>query len=323
MPSAIVMEAPGSAEVLKWISVPDVAPGPGELKIRHTAVSVSYADLLHRSGQVALPLPAILGLGGVGVVEQVGENTAEFAVGDRVAYAMALGSYCQVRTLASALAVKLPDDVSDRSAAALFGRGLTARYLVRDVLPLRAGDPILVYAAAGGVGSLVCQWAAALGATVIGVVSTRRKTDYARQCGCTHVIVASEENVVARVVELTAGAKVAVVYDSIGKDTFLESLDCLRPRGLLVNYGRASGPVENFPLQLLGSKGSLMVTQTGLHSFIPTREALLAASADLFEAMRSGIVSRDVGKEFPLSEASTAHRLMEERRTTGSIILIA
>lgn len=321
MPYAMQITRAGPPDVLQRVEIAIGEPGPGQIRIAQTMVGMNFADLLHRSGDTPLPLPAVPGLDGVGHIIAVGEGVADLSLGDRVVYTMQLGAYAQERLLPAVHAVKVPEGISNETAAALFSKGLTARYLIKEAYRVTAEDTILVHAAAGGVGSLLARWANALGATVIGTVSSDAKAAFARESGCHHVIVTASENFVERVSDITAGAKLPVVYDSIGRDTFDGSLDCLRPRGRLVSYGRASGPVENVSLDMLGRRGSLMVTQTGLLTFIAGRERLLTAAGDLFDAILSGILATGPIETFPLAAVPDVHRMMESRQLTGSVAL--
>jgi len=321
MPHAIQVQRPGGPEELVWGEVAVGDPGPGQVRLRQTAAGLNFIDVYHRSGQYPQPTPFIPGVEGAGVVERVGPGIDTLKPGDRVAYAGPIGGYAEQRLIAAERLVKLPDDISDEHAAAMMLQGLTADMLIRSVWPLQAGDTILIHAAAGGVGLIVCQWASALGATVIGTVSSDEKAELARANGCDHPIVYSRQDFVAEVDRLTGGKKLPVVFDSIGRETFLRSLDCLQKRGLMVSFGQASGPVEPFAPRLLAQKGSLFLTRPTLFDYIATRDELERSAASLFEAVRSGKVKVDIGQRFPLSQAAEAHRALEGRKTTGSTVL--
>lgn len=324
MAHAIRVHEHGGPEVLRWEAVQVGAPGPGELRVRHGAVGLNYIDVYHRTGLYPVPeLPFTPGLEAAGVVEAVGSGVTGFVAGDRVAYCSGpLGACCEVRVMPAERAVKLPADIDERTAAALMLKGLTAWYLLRRTWRVQRGDPILVHAAAGGVGLITCQWAKHLGATVIGTVSSDEKAALALAHGCDHPIVYTREDFVERVRELTGGAGVAVVYDSVGRDTFLRSLECLRPLGMLVSFGQSSGPVEPLDVGLLAAKGSLFLTRPSLFAYTARREDLDAGAAELFEVVRSGAVRVEINQSFPLAEAAAAHRALEARRTTGSTLLL-
>lgn len=322
MTHAIRIHQTGSPEVLRWEEVEVAAPGPGEVRLRHTTIGLNFIDTYHRSGLYPLPLPAIPGSEGAGVVEEVGAGVSEVKPGDRVAYAGPVGAYAEERLVAAHRLVPLPDDVDDRVAAAAMLKGMTARYLLRLTHRVEAGETILLHSAAGGVGLIAAQWAKSLGATVIGTVSTDHKAALAREAGCDHVVVTSRESFVARVKEITAGAGVRVVYDAVGKDTFEGSLDCLAPLGLMVSYGNASGPVPPVSPLLLAQKGSLFLTRPTLMAYTARREDLLETAADLFAVIRSGAVKVRIDATFPLREAAAAHVALEGRKTTGSTVLI-
>lgn len=321
MPHAIQVHRPGGPEELVWEEVAVGNPGPGQVRLRQTAVGLNYIDVYHRSGQYPQPAPFIPGVEGAGIVESVGAGVETVKLGDRVAYAGPIGGYAEERLIAADRLVALPDDISDEQAAAMVLQGMTADMLIRSVWPLQADDTILIHAAAGGVGLILCQWASALGATVIGTVSSDEKAELASANGCHHPIVYSRQDFVVEVDRLTGGKKLPVVFDSIGRETFLRSLDCLQKRGLMVSFGQASGPVEPFAPRLLAQKGSLFLTRPTLFDYIATREELERSAASLFEAVRSGKVKVDIGKRFPLSQAAEAHRALEGRKTTGSTIL--
>ena len=322
MSKAVRVHAYGGAEALSWDDVPTPSPAAQEILIRQEAIGLNFIDIYYRTGLYKLPtLPAVIGMEAAGVVEAVGADVTTLAVGDRVAYPTQLGAYARYRTLAADLVVRLPDAIDTRTAAAMMLRGLTAQALLRQVHVLTAGETILVHAAAGGVGLLLCQWAAHLGATVIGVVSTPQKAELASRHGATHTIVGLDD-LPQKVRRLPGGAMVPVVYDGVGRDSFLPSLDCLAPRGLMVSYGNASGEVSGVSLSMLAARGSLYVTRPKLTSFIGRREQLEQASAELFDVVTQGAMRIEIGRSFPLSQAANAHRALESRQTTGSTILI-
>ena len=321
MPHAIRIHQTGGPEVLKWEEIEVGSPGPGQVRLRQTVVGLNYIDVYHRTGLYPVPLPAILGTEGAGAVEAVGEGVTHLKAGDRVAYASVIGSYAEARLIAADRLVKLPANIEDRTAAAMMLQGMTARYLIRDIYKVGPGDTILIHAAAGGVGLIVCQWASALGATVIGTVSSDEKAALAKANGCHHTIVYTREDFQARVLEITGGKKLPVVYDSVGKDTFMKSLDCLQPRGLMVLFGSSSGAVPPFDLTLLSQKGSLLVTRPTLATFIATKSLLDENSADLFDAVGSGKVKININQSYPLKDTAQAHRDLEARKTTGSTVL--
>ncbi|MBL8520758.1 MAG: quinone oxidoreductase [Betaproteobacteria bacterium] len=323
MTHAIRIHEHGGPEVMKWESVEVGAPGPGELRIRHTAVGLNYIDTYHRSGLYKIPLPSVIGREGAGVVEAVGAGVSEFAVGDRIAYASApIGAYAEARLLPAERVVKIPPGVSDAQAASMMLKGMTAQYLLRRTYPVRAGDTILFHAAAGGVGLILCQWARHLGATVIGTAGGAEKMALATAHGCNHVIDYRREDFVARVAEITGGKKCAVVYDGVGKDTFLKSLDCARPRGMVALFGNASGKVEPLDLALLAAKGSLFVTRPTLDTHVASRADLVETANDLFGVVASGAVKIEVNQTYALKDAAQAHRDLEARKTTGSTVLL-
>lgn len=323
MSKAIRIHAHGGPEVMRWEDVPTPEPGPGEALIHHTAVGLNYIDVYFRNGLYKIPsLPAILGMEAAGVVRAVGPGVTAVAEGDRVAYATApIGAYATDRVIAADRLVKLPDGIDDRTAAAMMLQGMTAQYLIRRTYPVKAGDTVVVHAAAGGVGLILCQWAKHLGATVIGVVSTQEKAELARAHGAEHTVV-GHQTLPAEVKRLTGGAMVPVVYDSVGKDTFSTSLDCLAPLGLMVSFGNSSGPVPPVDLGQLSAKGSLFVTRPTLATYTAKREDLERAAADLSEVVRSGAVKIRVNQTFPLQDAAEAHRALEARQTTGSTVLL-
>jgi NADPH2:quinone reductase len=289
--------------------------------LRQHAAGLNFIDVYHRTGLYPQPLPFTPGVEGAGVVESVGEGVEHVKAGDRVAYAGPIGGYTEVRLIDADRLVKLPDDFGFDLAAAMMLQGMTARMLLRSVYPVAAGDMILVHAAAGGVGLILCQWAAALGAVVIGTVSTDDKAELARAHGCQHPIVYTRQDFVAEVERITSGAKLPVVYDSVGRETFLRSLDCLRPRGLMVSFGQSSGAIEPFSPSLLQQKGSLFLTRPTLFHYIASRAELEASAAELFEVVGSGAVRIEVKQRFPLEQAADAHRALEARATSGSTVL--
>ena len=322
MNMAIRIHRIGGPEVLCWEALPVGEPAPGEARVRHVAVGLNYIDTYHRSGLYPLPLPAVLGMEGAGVVEAIGVGVTDLAVGDRVAYAGGpLGAYAQARCLPADRLLKLPESIDFNTAAAMMLQGLTAAYLLRHTYRVEAGDAVLIHAAAGGVGLIACQWAKALGATVIGTVSTEAKAELARQNGCDHIIFYTREDVAKRVRDLTNGEGVAVVYDGVGKDTFAGSLDSLRPRGLLASFGNASGAVPPFDPLLLTQKGSLYITRPTLLHYTTKRAELSALGDELFAVVRNGQVKIAVNQSYALADAASAHRDLEARKTTGSTIL--
>ena len=322
MSKAIRIHEHGGPETLRWDEVETGAPDTGQVLIRQTAAGLNFIDVYHRVGLYPVAsLPAIIGNEVAGVVEVVGDGVTSVQVGDRVAYCMSFGSYTERRVVDADRLVKLPDGITDYEAAAMMLKGCTVQYLVKTIYPITSGDTILLHAAAGGVGLIACQWAKHLGATVIGTVGSDEKAELARAHGCDHTIVYTRENIVERVKELTDGAGVPVVYDSVGKDTFIASLDCLQPRGLMVSYGNASGPVDPFSPGLLAVRGSLFLTRPTLASYIGTRDELDASAADLFGVVESGAVKIAVSQTFPLEDAAQAHRALEARETTGSTVL--
>ena len=321
MPNAIQIHATGGPEVLQWEPVAVGVPGPGEVRLRQHAVGLNFIDVYHRTGLYPQPLPFTPGVEGAGLVESVGDGVEHLKAGDRVAYAGPIGGYAEVRLIDADRLVKLPDDFGFDLAAAMMLQGMTARMLLRSVYPVAAGDMILVHAAAGGVGLILCQWAAALGAFVIGTVSTDDKAELARAHGCQHPIVYTRQDFVAEVEQITSGAKLPVVYDSVGSDTFLRSLDCLRPRGLMVSFGQSSGPIAPFSPGLLQQKGSLFLTRPTLFHYIASRAELEASATELFEIVASGEVRIEVKQRFALEQAAEAHRALEARATTGSTVL--
>jgi NADPH2:quinone reductase len=321
MTHAIRVHAPGGPEALRWEQVEVGEPGPGEARIRQVAAGLNYIDVYHRTGLYPLPLPFTPGVEGAGIVQSVGADVENVKAGDRVAYAGPTGGYAEERLIAADRLVKLPDDLSFEHGAAMMLQGMTARMLLRAVYRVQAGDTILVHAAAGGVGLIMCQWAAALGATVIGTVGSEEKAELARAHGCAHPILYRQQDFAQEVISITGGAKLPVVYDSVGRDTFMKWLDCLRLRSLMVNFGNASGPVEPFAPNLLAQKGSLFLTRPTLFHYIAAREDLEQSAAELFDVVSSGKVRIEVKQRFPLSHAADAHRALEARQTTGSTVL--
>ncbi|WP_153145085.1 quinone oxidoreductase [Dechloromonas sp. H13] len=323
MPHAIRIHRTGGPEVLSWEEVEVPAAAAGEATVRHHAVGLNFIDTYHRTGLYPLPLPSGIGLEGAGVVEAVGAGVSEVKVGDRVAYAGGpVGAYAEVRNIPAHRLLKLPDPIGFDTAAAMMLQGLTAAYLLRRTYRVQPGDAVLIHAAAGGVGLIACQWAKALGATVIGTVGSPAKAALAKAHGCDHVINYSTENFTQRVREITGGEGVPVVYDGVGKDTFMGSLDSLCPLGMLVTYGNASGPVPPFDLLLLSQKGSLFVTRPTIVHYTAKRADLEALGAELFDVVASGKVRIEVNQTYALQDAAQAHRDLEARKTTGSTILL-
>jgi NADPH2:quinone reductase len=323
MAQAIRFHTTGGPEVLTLDTIEVPPPGPGEVRVRHTAIGVNFIDTYHRSGLYPLPLPSGCGGEAAGTVEAVGANVSEFKPGERVGYCTAgSGSYSTERNVPAERLIKLPDGIDDRAAASLMLKGLTVQYLFRQTRPLQGGETILFHAAAGGVGLIACQWARALGVTMIGTAGSDEKAALARDHGCTHTIVYTRENFVERVKAITGGKGVPVVYDSVGKDTFPASLDCLQPRGMFVSFGNSSGPVAAFNLALLMQKGALYATRPTLFAYASTPQALRAMARELFDLVLQGRIKPDIGKTFPLRDAAEAHRAIESRATTGATILL-
>jgi NADPH2:quinone reductase len=323
MPFAIRIHQAGGPEVMQLEDVEVGDPAPGEARVRHEAVGLNYIDVYHRTGLYPLSLPTGLGLEGAGVVEAVGEGVTEVAVGDRVAYAGGpLGAYCQVRCLPAHRLLKMPDSLDCKTGAAMMLQGLTSAYLLRRTYRVQAGDAVLIHAAAGGVGLIACQWAKALGATVIGTVSSEAKAALASAHGCDHVIYYTREDFAQRVREITGGEGVAVVYDGVGKDTFAGSLDSLRVRGMMVSFGNASGPVAPFDPLLLSQKGSIFITRPTVAHYTAKREELVELGNELFAVVTSGKVKIEVNQTYALADVARAHRDLEARKTTGSSILL-
>jgi NADPH2:quinone reductase len=323
MTHAIRIHQPGGPEVLRWEEVDLAPPAPGEARVRHHAVGLNYIDVYHRNGLYPLPLPSGIGLEGAGVVEAVGDDVTDVRVGDRVAYAgVPIGAYAEARNIPTHRLLKLPDAISFDTGAAMMLQGLTAAYLLRRTYRVQPGDAVLIHAAAGGVGLLATQWAKALGALVIGTVGSPAKAELAKAHGCDHVINYNTENFSQRVREITGGEGVAVVYDGVGKDTFAGSLDSLRPMGMMVSYGNASGPVPPLDLILLSQKGSLFITRPTLMNYTAKRADLVALGEELFGVVGSGQVKVEVNQRYALKDAAQAHRDLEARKTTGSTILL-
>jgi NADPH2:quinone reductase len=322
MTKAIRIHTPGGPEVLRWEDVPTPEPGPGEALVHHAAVGLNFIDVYFRTGLYKTALPAILGMEASGTVTAIGAGVTEVAVGDRVAYATApIGAYATERVIAADRLVKLPDNIDFHTAAAMMLQGITAQYLIRRTYKVQPGETIVVHAAAGGVGLILCQWAKYLGASVIGVVSTPEKAELARTYGADHVVV-GHAGLVAEVKRITGGAMVPVVYDSVGKDTFTASIDCLAPLGMMVSYGNASGPVGAVDVGMLGAKGSLFLTRPGLATYTAKRADLQRSAQELFDVVGKGVVSIRVNQTFPLQDAAKAQEALEARRTTGSTILL-
>ena len=322
MTKAIRIHSNGGPEVMKWEDVPTPEPGPGEALIKQEAVGLNYIDVYFRTGLYKAPgMPLIIGQEGAGTVLSVGPNVTQVAPGDRVAYAGAIGGYATERAIAADKLVKLPSGIDFKTAAAMMLQGMTAQYLLRRTYEVKAGDTIVVHAAAGGVGLIMCQWAKHLGATVIGVVSTEEKAALARAHGAAHTVI-GYSNLVAEVKRITSGAMVPVVYDSIGKDTFSISLDCLAPLGLMASYGNASGPVGPVDIGILAAKGSLFLTRPSLATYTAKRADLEKTANDLFDVVLKGAVKIEVNQTFPLKDAAQAHIALESRKTTGSTVLL-
>lgn len=322
MVKAIRFHETGSPEVLKFEDVEVGDPGAGQVRIRHSYIALNFIDVYFRTGRYPLALPNGLGSDAVGVIEALGAGVTELRVGDRVGYLMGpQGAYSQVRVMPADFLIPLPDGVSDSTAATLMMKGMTAQYLFRQVYPLKGGETILYHAAAGGVGLIACQWARALGVTMIGTVSTDEKAELAKANGCAHTIVTSRENIVERVREITGGKGVPVVYDSVGKDTLEASLDCLQPRGSLVSNGTSSGPVV-INSQMLASKGSLWVTRPAMVHYIQPRTHMLEMATELFGHVLAGRIVSEPKQSFALADAAEAHHALESRKTTGSTVLV-
>jgi len=322
MPYAIRIHETGGPEKMCWEEVRVETPGPGQVLVRNSAIGLNFIDTYHRSGLYPLALPATLGMEGAGIVETVGPKVSGLKAGERVAYAQPIGAYAEWVLRPADRLVKIPAGIDEKIAAAMMLKGMTAQYLLRRTYKVRAGDTILVHAAAGGVGQILCQWAKYLGATVIGTVGRDEKMTLAKKAGCKHVIVTAREKFPERVKEITKSAGVPVVYDGIGKDTFMGSLDCLAPLGLMVSYGSASGAVPPFELAILSQKGSLFLTRPTLMTYTAKREDLLKSAAELFSVVKKGAVKITINQTYPLKEAAQAHRDLESRKTTGSTVLL-
>ena len=324
MTKAIRIYETGGPEVLRWEDDDPGKPEAGEALVRHEAVGLNFIDVYHRIGLYPLPsLPAIPGLEGAGIVEEIGDGVTEVKIGDRVAYAgIPPGAYAEVRRIPAHRLVKLPDGITTQQGAAMMLQGMTARYLLKGCYNVKKGDVILIHAAAGGVGSIACQWAKNLGATVIGTAGSPEKAELARAHGCDHPILYNDEDFAAKTREITGGKGVDVVYDSVGQATFMKSLDCLRPFGMMVSFGQASGSVPPLDLGVLAAKGSLFLTRPTLMTYTAKREDLLEHARDLFEVVINGTVKIEIKQSYPLAEAARAHGDLEARKTTGSTILI-
>ncbi len=321
MSKAVRMHQVGGPDVLRWEDVDVGNPEAGQALIRQTAAGLNYIDTYYRTGLYPVTsLPVVLGMEGAGVVEAVGQGVREVSVGDRVAYCMAIGGYAERRLVQARVLVRLPDGISDEQGAAMMLKGCTAQYLLRRTYTVKPGETILIHAAAGGVGLIACQWAKHLGATVIGTVGSPEKAAVAEAHGCDHTINYKTEHFVERVQEITKGAGVPVVYDSVGKDTFTASLDCLRPRGLMVSFGQSSGAIPPFSPGVLATKGSLFLTRPSLVTYTGTREELVATANQLFDVVLKGAVKIEVNQTYPLNQAAQAHRDLEARKTTGSTL---
>ena len=321
MSHAIRVHQPGGPEVLRWEEVEVVEPGPGQVRLRQEAAGLNFIDVYHRTGLYPQKTPFTPGVEGAGIIDAVGSDVSGLKVGDHVAYAGQIGGYAEERLIDAGRVVKLPDGISSEQAAAAMLQGLTAHMLLFGVHRVQKGETILIHAAAGGVGLIVCQWAKALGAIVIGTVGSDEKAELARTHGCDHPIVYTRQDFAEEVSRITNGDKLPVVYDSIGRDTFTKSLDCLRRRGLMVSFGNASGPVDPFAPAVLAQKGSLFLTRPTVNDYVATREELERAAKDLFDVVSSGAVKIEVKQRFELKDAAEAHRALEARKTTGSTIL--
>ena len=323
MTKAIRVHQVGGPEVMRWEDIDPGKPAKGEVLLRHTAIGLNFIDVYHRTGIYPVErLPFTPGLEGAGVIEAVGDGVSDLKVGDRVAYAGAIGSYAERRLAPAAKLVRIPDGIDDKTAAAMMLKGMTAQYLLTGCYPVKRGDTILFHAAAGGVGTIACQWAKHLGATVIGTVGSEQKAKLASDHGCDYPIITTKEDFVQRAREITKGAGVAAVYDSVGKDTFMRSLDCLRPLGMMVSFGQSSGLVPPFDIGILSKKGSLFLTRPTLMTYTAKREDLLSRSQQLFDVVKKGVVKIEINQTFPLKEAVKAHEALEARRTTGSTVLL-
>ncbi len=322
MTNAIMIQQPGGPEEMRWEEVQIGAPGPGEVRLTQSAIGLNYIDCYHRSGLYPLEMPHGIGMEAAGTVEEVGDGVTELAVGDRVAYACPPpGAYAEVRNISADKLLKRPDSIDNVTAAAMMLQGMTVQYLIRSTFRVQAGQTVLFHAAAGGVGLIACQWLKQLGVTVIGTVGSPEKAELAKAHGCDHTILYREESFVDRVLELTDGVGVPVVYDSVGSDTYPGSLDCLEPRGMFVSFGNASGPITNFDPGLLAAKGSLFFTRPTLMTYTASRDDLVASANDLFEAVQKG-VKIEIHQRYALQDAAQAHRDLEARKTTGSTIFL-
>jgi len=322
MVHAIRVHEHGGPEIMKWEEIEVGEPGEGQVRIKHHAVGLNYIDTYHRSGLYKISLPAVIGTEGAGEVTAVGPGVTEFKIGDRVAYASPIGAYAEERLIPADRLVKIPDNIDYQTAAAMMLQGMTVRYLLKETYKVGPGTTMLLHAAAGGIGLIACQWAKHLGATIIGTAGSDEKCKLALEHGATHIINYRKEDFVARTKELTNGQGVDVVYDSVGKDTFPGSLDCLKPRGLWVSFGNASGPVPPFDILMLSAKGSLFATRPTLQTYTAKREDLVATANDLFDVVGRGIVKIKVNQTYPLKEAVQAHLDLEGRKTTGSTVLL-
>jgi NADPH:quinone reductase len=322
MPHAMRIHEHGGAEKMRWETLQVGDPGPGQVRVRNTAVGLNFVDIYQRDGLYPMQLPFTLGSEGAGVVEAVGHKVKDLKVGDRVAYSGPIGAYAEALLRPADRLVKIPAGVDDKTAAAMMLKGLTAHYLIRRTYRVKKGDTILMHAAAGGVGQILCQWAKHLGATVIGTVGSDDKAELAKKAGCKHVIVLAREKFPVRVKEITKGKGVPVVYDGIGKDTFMDSLDCLQPLGLMASFGNASGAVPPFNLGVLAQKGALFLTRPTLVHYTATREDLVKAARELIAVVKSGAVKIRINQTYPLREAAQAQNDLAARKTTGSTVLI-
>src|SRR5687768_4009437 len=321
MAKAIRFHKQGGPELMQYEDVQVGDPAPGQVRIRHTAIGVNFVDIYQRSGLYPMQLPQVAGNEGAGVVEAVGQGVTELKAGDRVAYTGLPGSYCDARIVPADRMVKLPEGISEEQAASMMLKGLTVHYLIFTTYPVKKGETVLWHAAAGGVGLIACQWLKALGVTVIGTAGSDEKCALAKAHGAEHVVNYSRENFVERVMSITGGKKVPAVYDSVGKNTWEGSLECLRPRGLMVSFGNASGAVAPFPVTLLASKGSLYVTRPTLANYISTRAELVERANALFDVVKTGKVKIEPSKRYKLADTQQAHRDLEARKTTGSVVL--
>lgn len=324
MTHAIRVHEPGGPEQMRWESVEVPAPQAGEARVRHTAVGLNYIDVYHRTGLYPLnDRPFGVGVEAAGVVEDVGEGVTRVSTGDRVAYvALPPGAYAEIRNVSAERLIRLPDSIDDQQAAAMMLQGMTAQYLLRRTCPVQSGDTILIHAAAGGVGLIVCQWAKHLGATVIGTVGSDEKAELARAHGCDHPVVYTREDFAERVKDITGGKGVRVAYDSVGKDTFMRSLDCIQRLGMMVTFGQSSGPVEPLDLGQLAARGSLFITRPTLFHYTATVEELDQTARELLDVVGRGIVKIEVNQSYPLKEVARAHADLEARKTTGSTVLL-